>query len=329
MEKHDLADYVRILARGKNASRNMTLDEAYFTMSNMLQGNYRPEQLGAIFMLMRVLEEDSNEIAGFAKAIEEAFPADLNVDLIWPSYAGKRRQPFWCFLSALLLTQMGYRILFHGTVAHTEGRMYLHQVFDYFGLPQVSRDMLFDSTATADHSNSLAYLPCSELNPVLQQWLLLKSVLGVRSPINSVLKTISAPGVANVQGVFHPNYKALHRDAARVLQHDAIIIKGEGGEFEVNPERACVVHYCLAGELGEWSIDNDRSLFDDKPEGTDNGHLAAFWQGTLESEYAYQAVIKTAALALCSIKKSSDYGAAFDECARAWECRNRQQLMAR
>ena len=56
MTQHALADYVRILARGKNASRNMTSEEAQFTMSEMLAGRYEDVQLGAIFMLLRVLE---------------------------------------------------------------------------------------------------------------------------------------------------------------------------------------------------------------------------------------------------------------------------------
>ena len=319
MEKHDLADHVRILARGKNASRHMSLEEAHFTMSNMLRGNYRPEQLGAIFMLMRVLEEDEQEIAGFAKAISEYFPDNVEADLIWPSYAGKRRQPFWCFLSALLLTEMGYKILFHGSLSHTEGRIYLHELFDQLELPQL--DDIKDI-----NQHSLAYLPCAVLNPQLQDWLLLKSVLGVRSPINTVLKTISSAQTPTVQGIFHPSYKAMHCASAKLLNHNALVIKGEGGEFEVNPERKCVASYCFDGETGEITLPNDRSFFDDKPKDTGIDHLVSFWRGDNNSEYAYQAVIKTAALALCAIQKSSDYDAAFIKCQTAWEARNKTHL---
>lgn len=320
MQKHDLAEYVRILARGKNASRHMNLDEAHYTMSNMLKGNYRPEQLGAIFMLMRVLEEDEQEIAGFAKAISEYLPSDLNADLVWASYAGKRRQPFWCLLSALLLSDMGYKILFHGSLSHTEGRVYLHEVFDQFGLPQLS-----DAGEMSQHS--LGYLPCSAINPCLQEWLLLKSVLGVRSPINTVLKTISPQHVPSVQGVFHPNYKAMHCGAAALLNHDALVIKGEGGEFEVNPERKCVAQYCFNGEQGEIVIVNDKSLFEDKPGDPSPQHLLDFWHGKLTSSYASQAVLKTAALALCAIEKHSDFDAALSRCEQAWQQRDINRLM--
>ena len=319
MEKHDLAEYVRILARGKNASRHMPLEEAHYTMSNMLKGNYRPEQLGAIFMLMRVLEEDSQEIAGFAKAINEYLPDTLEADLIWASYAGKRRQPFWSLLSAVLLSEMGYKILFHGSLSHTGGRVYLHEVFEQFGLPQLT-----SAEELAQHN--LAYLPCSAINPNLQDWLLLKSVLGVRSPINTVLKTVSPDHIPSVQGIFHPNYRALHCDAAQQLGHDALVIKGEGGEFEVNPERKCIAQYCFNGEQGEISIANDQSLFEDKPSDPSPQHLLDFWRGELTSHYASQAVLKTAALALCAIEKNSDFDSALNRCEQAWQQRDIKRL---
>ena len=216
---HPLADYVRILARGKNASRSMSFDEARFTMQSMLRGDYLPEQLGAILMLLRVKEESPEEVAGFAAAINEYWPADVQADLIWASYAGKRRQPFWCLLSALLLSQMGYRILFHGSEAHTEGRLYLHELFRELQWPVV-RDL-----KDLQQSAPLRYLPCSVLHPELQRWLLLKSILGVRSPINTVLKTIAPPGIASVQGVFHPNYAAVHQQGCGHYRPD-------GGDYQ-------------------------------------------------------------------------------------------------
>ena len=301
MNKHPLADYVRILARGKNASRNMTFDEARFTMQTMLADDYEPEQLGAILMLLRVLEESEEEVAGFSAAINEFWPAGAEkFDLVWSSYAGKRRQPMWWILSAKLLTQMGYRILIHGTLSHTEGRIYAHEVCDSLGIPSVTRDNLINC------KESLAYLPCAEIHPKLQEWLGLKSILGVRSPINTVLKTIAPASVPSVQGIFHPTYRELHAQAAKITQDNAIVIKGEGGEFEVNPERKCVANYCINGQLGILEIPNRKSHYEDKPEGIEPELLTDFMTGRFDSEYAIQAIINTAALALCAIRKTSD-----------------------
>ncbi len=323
-EKHVLADYVRILARGKNASRSMTREEALFTMTHLLSDDCRPEQLGAILMLMRVKEETSDELAGFASAIDSVWPTPAPpVDLIWPSYAGKRRQPFWCLLSALLLEQLGYRTLFHGSQAHTEGRIYLHEVFHQLGLKELThRDELSHESETA-----IRYLPCSALNPKLQDWLGLKQILGVRSPINTVLKTIAPTGLPSVQGIFHPGYADIHLGAAELNHADILVMKGEGGEFEVNPERTCRARYHLNEHSGTLTLPNDHSHYDDKPEGISPQLLIDFWRGTFISEYALEAVVRTAALALVAIRRQPDQlDAHLEECRTAWTARDKNRL---
>jgi len=313
---HPLADYVRILARGKNASRSMSFDEARFTMQSMLRGDYLPEQLGAILMLLRVKEESPEEVAGFAAAINEYWPADVQADLIWASYAGKRRQPFWCLLSALLLSQMGYRILFHGSEAHTEGRLYLHELFSELQWPVV-RDL-----NELQQSAPLRYLPCRVLHPELQRWLLLKSILGVRSPINTVLKTIAPPGIASVQGVFHPNYAAAHQQAAAINGQTAVIIKGEGGEFEVNPERRCEAYCQLPQGPAQLELLHQQSHYEDKGGLDGLAALQRVWRNEEQHAYATEAIIGTAALALCAIRGNADLSLALADCRQAWEQRD-------
>jgi len=315
---HPLSEYVRILARGKNASRNMTLDEAKYTMTHFLSGDAEPEQIGAVFMLLRVLEESPEEIAGFAQAINQYWPDGArDYDLIWSSYAGKRRQPMWWVLSALLLREMGYHILVHGTLSHTEGRVYAHEVFKELGLPEVTARDLNAS------SSPLAYLPCSEIHPTLQSWLGLKKILGVRSPINTVLKTISPHGVPSVQGIFHPNYRNTHTQAALLNDESCVVIKGEGGEFEVNPERTCTAGALLHGEQQDIVIPNKQSHYDDKAASPATSHLIAFWRGELQSGYAREAVLNTAALALCAIRGNKDYTAALELCKKAFDSRDK------
>jgi len=317
---HPLADYVRILARGKNGSRDMSFDEAKFTMTTMLNGNARPEQIGAVFMLMRVKEESPEELAGFAAAINELWPEGTHADLIWPSYAGKRRQPFWCFLSMLLLNQMGYRILTHGTESHTEGRIYLHQVFEAFSFP------VLKNRAEIPAAPSLAYLPCSVLNPVLQQWLGLKAVLGVRSPINTVMKTLAPTSCTSLQGIFHPNYAEIHAQAAAINNTSCIVIKGEGGEFEVNPERSCNATTCLNGEAGNLTIEGKAPHIENKLTTPEIQPLADLWNGTISNEYGEEAVKRTAALALCAINKNTDYPVSSETINNVWARRSEYNL---
>ncbi|MDH5410445.1 MAG: glycosyl transferase, partial [Alphaproteobacteria bacterium] len=63
-EEHPFAQYVRILGRGKALTRSLTIEEAEAAMDMILRGEVLPEQLGAFLMLLRVKEEDGQEIAG-------------------------------------------------------------------------------------------------------------------------------------------------------------------------------------------------------------------------------------------------------------------------
>ncbi len=65
----------------------------------------------------------------------------------------------------------------------------------------------------------------------------LRNTLGLRSPIHSLARVLNPLGArCGLQSIFHPGYQAVHREASQLLGDTAIVIKGEGGEIEVNPD---------------------------------------------------------------------------------------------
>ena len=100
-EEHPFAPYVRILGKGRRGSRALTFDEAYSAMGMILRKEVEDVQLGAFMMLMRVKEETNDELTGFAEAVRETLstPSDIEADLDWSSYAGKRRHLPWYIFS--------------------------------------------------------------------------------------------------------------------------------------------------------------------------------------------------------------------------------------
>ncbi|MGC3400240.1 hypothetical protein ACPTE5_30055, partial [Pseudomonas aeruginosa] len=91
----------------------------------LLDEKVEDTQLGAFLMLLRHKEESPEELAGFTEAVRERLNAPaLNVDIDWPTYAGKKRHLPWYLLAAKCLAQNGVRILMHGGGAHTAGRLY-------------------------------------------------------------------------------------------------------------------------------------------------------------------------------------------------------------
>ena len=295
--EHPFAVFVRILGKGKRGARDLTRTEAREAMGMLLDGQAEDTQLGAFLMLLRHKEESAEELAGFTEAVRERLPGrNIAVDLDWPSYAGKKRHLPWYLLAAKALAAGGIRIFMHGGGAHTAGRMYAEQLLAELDIP-LCRD--WDSVEQTLDSQHLAFMPLGDWMPGLQRMIDLRNTLGLRSPIHSLARILNPLGArCGLQSIFHPGYQEPHREASRLLGDHAIVIKGEGGEIEVNPDTACHLYGTTNGEAWdeEWpALSAQRHV---KPTQLDSAQLGAFWRGELDDDYGRLAVLATMALAL-------------------------------
>lgn len=316
--EHPFAVFVRILGKGKRGARDLTREEAREAMGMLLDGKAEDTQLGAFLMLLRHKEESAEELAGFTEAVRERLnPPAIAVDIDWPSYAGKKRHLPWYLLAAKCLAQNGTRILMHGGGAHTAGRMYTEQQLERLGIARCSD---WTETASALDRDQLAFMPLGAWMPGLQRMIDQRNVLGLRSPIHSLARILNPLGArCGLQSIFHPGYQANHREASRLLGDTSIVIKGEGGEVEVNPDG--VAH--LYGTQGGESWDEDWPALSPhrhvKPSELDPQHLLAVWRGAKDA-YGELAVVATMALALKGLGHSRD--AAFAQAQTYWAQRN-------
>ena len=316
--EHPFAHFVRILGKGKRGARDLTREEAYEAMGLLLDDKVEDTQLGAFLMLLRHKEESAEEMAGFAEAVRERLQAPrIAVDLDWPSYAGKKRHLPWYLLAVKALAASGVRILMHGGGAHTAGRMYSEQLIALLEIP-LCRD--WDSVVQALDQQHLAFIPLGDWAPQLQRMIDLRNILGLRSPIHSLTRILNPlQARCGLQSIFHPGYQVTHRAASQLLADNTIVIKGEGGEIEINPD--AVSH--LYGTCGgvdwdeEWpAVSAQRHV---KPAQLDPEHLLAVWQGKTQDAYARLAVIATMALALRGLGESRE--AAFARAEQLWQQR--------
>lgn len=316
--EHPFAQYVRILGKGKRGARGLSREEARAAMDMLLDGKVEDTQLGAFLMLLRHKEESAEELAGFTEAIRPRLAAPaIQVDLDWPSYAGKKRHLPWYLLAAKALAASGIRVFMHGAGAHTAGRLYSEQLLTTLEIPRC-RNWLAVSEAL-DRQN-LAYAYLGDWMPALQRMIDLRNTLGLRSPIHSLARVINPLSArCTLQSIFHPGYQAIHREASRQLGDTAVVIKGEGGEIEANPDVACHLYGCADGQAWdeEWPALSFRRQV--KPERLEPQLLKAFWCGEHDDNYGKQAVIATMAVALRGLGMPRD--AAFSEAQRRWGAR--------
>jgi anthranilate phosphoribosyltransferase len=322
-EPHPFARFIRLLGRGKTLSRGLTAEEAEQSMAMILDGEVRPEQLGAFLMLLRMKEETGEEIAGFIRAARAALPLvdGPRIDLDWPAYAGKKRQLPWFLLAALLLSQSGWRVAMHGLDGHTPGRVYAGETLARLGVPQAAN---FEDARARLERDNFAYLPLDRLHPRLAEMMMLKPILGLRSPVNTLVRGLNPFGAeASLQAVFHPNYIAVHRDAALKLGDERIcVFRGDGGENERRPNKACETLDIVAGEVVEtrWPPMSDPRRAPD--ESMDVERLVSVWRGAGDA-YGEDAVVGTVAIALRAMGIAPDPASAEAHARGLWSERDR------
>jgi len=323
--EHIFAQYVRILGRGKKGSRSLTKDEAFEAMRMILNNEVEEVQLGAFLMLLRVKEESPEELAGFVTAARASLPEPENktsIDLDWSSYAGKRRHLPWFTLAAILLAENGIKILMHGTEGRRDNRIYTPKAMDLLGIKNC--ESLAHASQQID-SNNIAFISLEQFSPKLKQIMELRSLLGLRSPINTLLRILNPLGAPHLmQGTFHPGYRPIHQQAAiQLKQAHLAVFKGEGGECERNPDGDCEVFSVHHGEASEevWpAIFKTRHL---KDETMDVNRLLQVWQGKTDDEYGVAAVIGTAAIALKMMDKAESIDDATEKARTMWRDREK------
>jgi anthranilate phosphoribosyltransferase len=319
--EHPFAQYVRIVGKGKRGSRSLTYDEALNAFGMILDDEVLDVQLGAFLMLLRVKEESVDELAGFVQATRDRLQLpQIHVDLDWSSYAGKRKHYPWFLLAALLLAQNGVRVFMHGAAGHTLNRLYTEHMLPLLGHPICATG---EQVAAQLDACNFAYLPLSVFAPKLGELIDLRNVMGLRSPVHTLARLINPlNATTTLQSIFHPAYRSSHQQTALRLGYlNALVIKGEGGEFERNPDARTLLVGIQngTGYEVEWPMLNEaRSDIEDT---FDLAHYLAVWRGEVQHEYGEQAVVGTLALALIALQKASDMDNAMQMAQTMWHAR--------
>ena len=318
--EHPFAQFVRILGKGKRGARNLTREEAREAMGMLLDEKAEDTQLGAFLMLLRHKEESSEEMAGFTEAVRERLTAPaIKVDIDWPTYAGKKRHLPWYLLAAKCLAQNGVRIFMHGGGAHTAGRMYSDQLLETLGIPLCRN---WQSVNEALDAGNPAFMPLQDWAPQLQRMIDLRNTLGLRSPIHSLARILNPLSArCGLQSIFHPGYQSVHREASGLLGDTSIVIKGDGGEVEINPDTLSHLYGTTAGVNWdeEWpALSAQRHV---KPASLEPEHLKALWRGEVEDSYPQLALLSTIALALRGLGTPREQ--AFELAQRYWDNRDK------
>ncbi|MBF9000815.1 glycosyl transferase family protein [Vibrio nitrifigilis] len=233
-----IVECIRTVGRGERSRQSLTFEQAYQVMDDYLNGQVDDDQMGVLLMLIRVKNESKQEIAGFVKAFQQRIPA-IGCDIDWPVYAGKRAATGlpWYLIAATLLAKQGKKVLLHGYDDPAVEREYAEPYLAALSIP------VAESAEDAKQlflQGNIVYLPLHAFAPKALHMLNWKHKFGLKSPINTVVRTLNpGGGTYGIRGSFHPGFARLHAEVENEVgqnSHTVISIKGQSGEAEYNPK---------------------------------------------------------------------------------------------
>jgi anthranilate phosphoribosyltransferase len=335
-QDHEFAQFLRTIGRGPHLSRPLERAEARQAMHLILEGRAEPVQLGAYLLVLRYRGETAAELAGMVEAARARFtgtpsgsPAEPIAELDWPSYADRHRQQPWFVLAARLLAENGIKVLMHGIAGYSQGYAPTRPALEVLGLrPAASLSEAAERIAR----ENFAYIGLESFCAPLSKLFELRPLLGVRSAVNTLARALNPAGAPHqLQGVFHPPYRALHRDLA-VLEGQpmAAIFKGGAGEVQRNPLKPCRVAWVRNGETAEenWPalLPGTAHKWREEPLGAER--IAALWRGEIDLPAPEAAITGTVALALSALDRTEDMADAQAMAEAMWRARSKEKLDA-
>lgn len=329
--EHPFAKYIKIIGKGKNTSRHLTYEESYQAFNSILYYNIEDIQLGAFLILMRLKEENKEEIAGFSQACRNFLNThneidnNIDININWPSYSGKKQQLTWFIIAILLLSDYGYKIIIHSTTININNRLNIKNIFQYLNLP-ISKNSI--ETKKQINEFNITLLLIDNIYQPLKQILKLRNILGLRSPIQTLIRLINPfNSKYSFQSIFHPKYTDIHQYASKIIkQKHALAFKGNGGEIEINPytenKIQCSINYMQYKE--KWPKYKNKKKYNDQISNTCN--IIKIYQDNLNNPYSKNTIINTLAIILKIVKKYNTQKEAFLIAESIWKNRKKCNL---
>ena len=232
----DPRPYLREIARGPHARRNLSREQARELFAAVFAGEVEDLALGGILVALRMKNESVDEIADMMQALAPhvatlRLPAGGVRPLILPSYNGARKLPNLVPLLALLAARAGVPVLVHGALQEP-ARVGTFEILARLGHPPAAS---IDEAERGLASHGLAAVPIALLSPPLARVLGERARMGARNAAHTLAKLLLPGGVdrheaCRLVSITHPNFLELMRGYFAWEPGDALLMRGVEGE---------------------------------------------------------------------------------------------------
>ncbi len=240
-----IAQYIKVIGRGKDGAKPITRAQAADLFGQVLDGSVTDLEIGGFCLAMRIKGETPEEMAGFLDATYQRmsrFPASDRPTVVLPSYNGARKLPVLTPLLALLLAREGLPVLVHGTATESS-RVFTSNVLAALGIPA-------QSAIKTIANGEVVFAPTELLCPGLKRLLDVRRAVGLRNPAHSLVKIMNpCLGQALVVSSYtHPEYAISMGQTFELIGANALLLRGTEGEVVADARRTPQMEAFIGGQ---------------------------------------------------------------------------------
>lgn len=285
-----IAQYIKVIGRGKDGAKPITREQACDLFGQVLDGTVTDLEIGGFCLAMRIKGETPEEMAGFLDATYQRmqrFPASGKPVVVLPSYNGARKLPVLTPLLALLLARHGLPVLVHGTATESS-RIFASEV-----LSALDIHALTAIRTIAD--GEVVFAATELLCPGLKRLLDVRRAVGLRNPAHSLVKIMNpCLGKALVVSSYtHPEYAISMGQTFELIGANALLLRGTEGEVVADARRTPQMEAFIAGRrsLLQEAQPGTLASVPDLPREIDSASTAAYIRAVLAGTHAVPASI--------------------------------------
>ncbi len=232
--------YIKCVGTGTKHNRDLTYEEMYDAMSQMLEGEASKEQIAAFLLGWRLKPETPLEFRAALAAIDKVskrYEVNDAIELGYP-FDGKVDNPYIFPLAARFLEPFGVNITIPGgALQPAKGGATVKEIVESLSMPA-----------------NLHYFDRSNYSPKLAALTSVRQELGIRTGLNTLERL---PGITGCDtaliGVFHKPYVKKYVEIFGERYRRLVIVKGNEGTPEIFGK--CRIWVCESQNCEEISID--------------------------------------------------------------------------
>ncbi len=232
--------YIKAVGTGIKHNRDLSKEEIFDAMSQILRGEVPNEVIGAFLLGWRVKIETSEEFLGAVEAFDtfiKKYEIPNSIELGYP-FDGKNDNPYLFTLVASYLEKFNINLVLCGDdLNHAKGG---------FTVKQVCKN--------AKLGKNIFYFDRGEIFPAFTKLNTLRENLQIRTSLNSIEKlTGFASSEVGILGAFHKPFVDKYIQIYRNRYKRFAVIKGNEGSLEIFGK--CKLWICEGDKIEELTID--------------------------------------------------------------------------